>query len=217
MKTILIIFLSIFFASQVHAGHLLGGSTYYNCLGNNQYEVKVQLYYGCYAENRIEDTAIVRTYNNSTYQNYYNLSHYKDSTIYNRIERTPCTYVYDGNPFCIRTFCDTLTLNIPAGGLVLQYQRCCRGDEHTNIDSYGTGFNFEAYIPDATTLNGQCNSSPHFTDVPTSVLCMNRLNEFRFQAYDADGDSLVYVFTHPNSALNLQCSVLGGTPPIDTD
>ncbi len=102
---------------------------------------------------------------------------------------------------------------IPAGGLTVLYQRCCRNGSILNIDDpTARGASFFAVIPDTTVAS--CNSNPVFTEFPPIVICVNKPIDFDHSATDIDGDSLVYSLCTPSDGGYASGPVVaGGTVP----
>lgn len=83
-----------------------------------------------------------------------------------------------------------------SGGYHLTFVRCCRNVQNNLVDDEGTPFQgqtFYGYIPDPSLKN----SSPIFSGVPSPFMCNLDTNQFLFNAYDKDGDSLVYKIGMP--------------------
>lgn len=96
----------------------------------------------------------------------------------------------------IYTYVTTITLSNNANGYVLSTQDALRVDGIINIsNSASDGITTTATIPG--TINGvdyHKNNSPYFIFKDTAVICYNAPFTYQFNASDADGDSLSYLF-----------------------
>ncbi|RAI98430.1 gliding motility-associated-like protein [Chitinophaga skermanii] len=87
----------------------------------------------------------------------------------------------------------TEVVELPAisGGYYVTYQRCCRGENLTNIEASETeGSNYFAFIPGTESRPG--NNSAVFVKDEALVICAGLPLQYTYTARDADGDSLVY-------------------------
>ena len=88
------------------------------------------------------------------------------------------------------------------------YQRCCRNESITNIE---TGFVGSTYSVTITPkAQSECNNSPVFNSFPPPVICVNRAINFDHSAFDAEGDQIVYEFCSP--LLGGEASVVAPNP-----
>jgi gliding motility-associated-like protein len=88
-----------------------------------------------------------------------------------------------------------ITVNLPFAtkGYQIIHERCCR-NVVLNIENYNqTGNSFYAYVASPTLPN----SSPVFTEVAVPFLCVTDTATIVNNAFDADGDRLVYSFESP--------------------
>lgn len=195
-----ILILCVFTIQQVFCTHIVGAEIYYDCLGNNQYNVTIKVYRDCSANNSnntpFDNPAAIGIYDgngnlvateNVTYQSVTNLP---------AVINDPCLQAPAG--ICVEealyTFTRTFTPN--ATGYYIVYQRCCRNPGIINIQNssiYGT--TIYAFIPPQNVIS--CNSSPRFNALPPLVICALSNFAFNHSATDPDGDSLVYSFYTP--------------------
>ncbi len=85
-------------------------------------------------------------------------------------------------------------------GFNLVWSRCCRNDGLTNIPD-NQGQLWTAFIPPHTFKN----SSVQYLNIPVPFLCRNRQNTFNLNAFDSDGDSLVFRLVRPYRAGSQFC------------
>jgi PKD repeat protein len=216
-QTIMKSFYSVFFlfflviscATSLQASHITGGSMTYECLGNNQYKVKMTLFRDC---NTVSQHIVSPTFDN--------LSNF---TIYNNSSTTPIqTIVAPYTPilgtlpnsslqncllqpnscFDSTIYEFTVTLPYDSSGYHIAYQRCCRENSIVNLNNPGqTGMTLSVFISNEAQLS--CNNSPVFSAPSRMISCVNTPIQFDFGATDSDGDSLVYSLCSP---------FLGATP-----
>lgn len=77
-------------------------------------------------------------------------------------------------------------------GFNLVWARCCRNDGLSNITD-NQGQLWTAFIPSHIYKN----SSVQYLNIPVPFLCRNRTNTFNLNAFDGDGDSLVFRLARP--------------------
>lgn len=83
-----------------------------------------------------------------------------------------------------------------SGGYHLLVERCCRNGNIVNLSSPGSfGQTYYCFIPPSPVIN----SSPQFSDVPVPYICAGDQVTIVNNAWDPDGDSLVYSFEVPYS------------------
>jgi gliding motility-associated-like protein len=190
---------------SAQGAHLVGGEIFYKCLGNGQYVVTLKMYRDCNGTGAPFDQnasiGIYRGTNNSLFTAFtIPFSGVIDTLAFN--QNIPC--LVDTPDVCISTtsYIDTITLEVPLGGLYVVHQRCCRPPNVVNINNVqNVGSSYLAFIPDSTVA--PCNSSPYYNDVPPIALCSELYLDIDHSATDDDGDSLIYTICRPNA---------GGTP-----
>lgn len=199
---------------EAKAFHIVGGEITYNCIGNNQYEVKLVVYRDCYCVNcaDFDNPAYIYIYNND------------DD---NFVKRTIC---YEGREeiappdiICASSLPDVCVekaeyhtvINVANNnsGYTLVYQRYSRNSTIVNIFAPDqTGSTYYTTIPPNSLA--PCNNSAEFNEFPPTVICANVPMLVNSGATDADGDSLVYEFCSPVIGGNDGCPQPGadGSP-----
>ncbi|MEM9991053.1 MAG: PKD domain-containing protein [Bacteroidota bacterium] len=215
MRYLLLIFCGVFFFPTLSSAlHIIGGEITYECLGNNRYRFRMNVYRdgSCINCGDLDDPAIIGIYNCDA----------RDCTerelIFRReIRLSNISMLPPPDLPCVRvppniqaqdgfyTFEQELPISDKSYHIV--YQRCCRNQTITNIATPGdAGATYPVEItPAAQQL---CNNSPTFNLFPPTVICAGESLDFDHSASDADGDSLVYAFCAP---------LLGGSSGEPTD
>jgi gliding motility-associated-like protein len=199
MRKILSLFLllSVFY-TPLHATHIVGGEITYRCLGNNQYEITLEVYRDCY--NGIpwfDNPASVGIYNSNwnLVQNltlFYNGSNDTLPIILTNPCLTAPPDVCVNRAFYTRI----VTLPFAPGGYSIVYQRCCRNMLIRNIpDPLNTGISIVAEISEKALT--ECNNGAVFNNWPPVAICINEPIDFDHSASDSDGDSLAYRLCTP--------------------
>jgi len=96
---------------------------------------------------------------------------------------------------CVQKGVYNATIFLPdsISGYHLIVERCCRNGNIINLDNPGgAGMTFYAYVP-----TGIINSTPIIADVSAPYVCAGDTVTIVNNAYDPDGDSLVYSFVTP--------------------
>ena len=199
MRYILLIF-SLFSIDFVFGTHLIGGELTYRCLGGNQYEVKVVIYRDCSPTNvnstGFDSNGVITVYNmnNNFYDDYEHGIAFEEFVV----DEFTSDCLTLPPELCVEkgTYTRLITLPENQNGYQIVYQRCCRNEQVTNIqtpEDYGSSL--VAYIPPSSAA--ECNSSPEFESYPPLALCVGSDVEIMQSAIDLDGDDLVYSFIAP--------------------
>jgi len=175
---------------STQAAHLVGGEISYQCLGNQNYRIKLVVYRDCASLGAAFDNPAAITIFNGTSQ-YLNL----DVNLAGRgslpvSAPNSCTTL---PPFvCTEkgVYIDTVQLPASALGYTISYQRCCRNSSISNIPNPGNQGN--TFTIDVPPNDFSCNSSPDFTTDPPVALCLNVYSSIDMSTSEIDGDSVVY-------------------------
>lgn len=196
LKLILALILSLS-TFQVSASHLMGGNITYECLGNNTYIVKVELYRDC---------------NGITLPNTLSLSIESANCNINMNYSIP---LVANSPEIVTQICSSApdVCNDPSGvygvqkytyidsavvlpscnfltDVTISYSDCCRNGAITTLNGGGgSGFYIETVL-DNTLPN--CNNSPVFDFDPIFYACIGDTAVYSHGVSDPDGDDLVF-------------------------
>lgn len=190
--TLLIVFIA--FVNNINASHVAGCDLSYTCIGGNTYQITLTFYRDCSGVSADASSTI-----------YFNSSCGSTSVTLNQIsgsgaeitsvcpgQTTSCSggsmyglqrYVYQGN----------ITLS-PCADWTMYYTMCCRNPSNTISNATSA----DIYIP--ATLNSvaaPCNSSPTFSNSPSTIICLGQSFCYNHGAVDPDGDSLSYSLVTP--------------------
>ena len=182
---------------SVSASHIIGAEIRYQCLGNNEYRVTLDVYRDCNPNNApFDDPAFVTAFDeNGVFLKEPNISFSPLFTVIldNNISDDPCLLPPDN--VCVEhaRYEGIYEIEEP-GGIYLVYQRCCRNETITNIEMPDeTGSTYFTYItPESRAL---CNSSPEFDFYPPIFVCVGKEIQHDHAAQDTfnqENDSLVY-------------------------
>ncbi len=192
-----------FFTINAKASHIVGGEMYYDYLGyntdSNKHEVRINLkiYRDCFnGLASFDNPANVSVFDgNGLYLYSIQLSSFNVIAVNNSLY--PCANLTNSN-FCVEQawYQQVIYLASNISGYHFTYQRCCRNNTITNIQNSGdVGATFTSYIPSFSTISS--NSSPRFSNLPPSFLCINKPVQLDFSAFDIDGDLLTYQLCDP--------------------
>jgi hypothetical protein len=202
----LVFVLFIYFStgfSFLNATHIVGGDITYRCLGGEMYEISLTLRRDCInGQPNFDNPANVGIFDSrGVLQTQLGQSgrlrmlYNRDDTL-NEFLQKNCGII--GGDVCVHTTTYRQTLRLPylAGGYILAYQRCCRNYTINNIlNPLSTGATYLVEISDEALRT--CNSSPQLGPYPPIYVCGGQNINFDLEAFDADGDSLVYVMCDP--------------------
>jgi gliding motility-associated-like protein len=230
LKHLLFVFISLsggYF--HANATHIVGGEIGYKCLGDNTFQIKLDVYRDCLnaAPNALfDDPASIGIFNREgilvmelLISPAFVSGGMVDDTL-NYDESDPC--LVSPPDVCVHTttYLDTVQLDPIPGGYQIVYQRCCRNETITNIeDPIATGSTFDINLTEEAILI--CNSSPEINFWPPIFVCYGQPLRFDHSAIDiVDNveDSLVYKFCQPKAGANLANPVPQppNNPPYDT-
>lgn len=192
--------LSVCFSTSADATHIVGGEMTYKCLGNNYYQVRLDIYQDCLTG---EPAAIAD--DTPAYIGVFTISGFpvvawdSVSSTTNGGELVPRNFSNEcvNNPpnVCLRKVSFVATYYLPPNneGYRVTYTRCCRNAGILNINKASeTGATYFCEIPPASVAT--CNNSAYFKNYPPQIICVNNPLFYDHSATDADGDSLSYEF-----------------------
>ncbi len=216
--------LSAFFLlmpTKARASHIVGGEITFECLGNNQYRIILDIYRDCFYGNPaayFDNPAHVGIFNASNFLvQQINMPFTGQDDTLSAIFSDPC--LFDPGDVCVHTTRYEKVVTLPAipGGYQLVYQRCCRNQTISNIyNPDQTGMTLVTYMSEQSML--ECNNSPDFTFIPPIFICVNKPIDFDHSAIDAEGDSLVYRLCTPyeGATYSNPYPPIPSAPPYDT-
>ncbi len=188
------------------ATHLAGSDISYTCLGGNTYRVELTFYRDCSGSpaplgvgiefrsascnQYFTDTLlrVIGTGGEITYPCPTQITSCEDST-----SSIPGIQQFK--------FTGIVTLPMQCADWIISWSYCCRNCDITTMVQQSpciSGSNPGMYIQATLdNLNFACNSSPRFTNVPVSFVCLGQSFTFNHGVTDPDGDSLVYSLVNP--------------------
>jgi len=194
------------------SSHLMGGNLGYEYLGVNanglyQYRITITIYRYCEpGSSNLPTTMNLGVYRDNPTNPTGNKQLITTSSI-PLISITPITPP-NGNDTCTFTpsvcveegvYQGIVTLASNTTGYYFISDRCCRNNNIANLNNPGnTGQAYYAYAPPPSTVN----SSPTFAVAPVPFLCASDTVSILNQAYDPDGDLLVYNFVTPYQGIS---------------
>lgn len=218
--------LAIFVFSEVKASHAMGADLTYECLGGNQYRVRLSFYRDCVGITPSTSVFIPVT-STSCGQNLNVtlnlLSGYPievSPLCAAQLPNSTCSggslpgveqYVYEG----------VITLPMACPDWVFSFTECCRNSGITTLSAPGSENLYVSSTLD--NINGPCNSSPNFTTLPVPYICQGQPYVYNHGAIDPDGDSLVYSLVNALNTATTSVAYNGGfsgttplssTPPV---
>lgn len=192
--------IALLIPGRISATHSMGADISYECLGNDNYRIRISFYRDCSgidAPNSVQvniqsilcniDTFAILSPIPGTGQDITPLCPSATSTCNGGTFTGIQEWVYEGI-FHFPAQCTDWNLS---------YSLCCRNGAITTIQ-YPLSENIYIF----STLNNTispCNNSPVFSNRPVPFVCQGQQYCFNHGAYDADGDSLVYSVLTPLS------------------
>ncbi|HHJ49779.1 MAG TPA: PKD domain-containing protein, partial [Phaeodactylibacter sp.] len=207
--------------TKARASHIVGGEITFECLGNNQYKIILDVYRDCFYGDPtayFDNPAHIGIFNQSNILvQQVNMPFTGMDDTLSAIFSDPC--LFDPGDVCVHTTRYEKVVTLPAipGGYQLVYQRCCRNQTISNIyNPDQTGMTLSTYMSEQSML--ECNNSPDFTFIPPIFICVNKPIDFDHSATDAEGDSLVYRLCTPyeGATYSNPYPPIPSAPPYDT-
>lgn len=187
----------------LQATHIMGGDIVYECLGGDQYRVRLTLYRDCEGINAPVNAAYLRVISATCGE-----SRSEAAPKVGFQELTPVCPSQQSNSTCSggslpgveeHIYETVLTLGACPDWRIF-FRGCCRNFAITNLVNAG---NESTFIE--TQLNSvvaPCNNSPVFSNKPVPYICANQPYQYSNGAIDPDGDSLAYEIVPPKSGDN---------------
>lgn len=196
----------------------MGADLSYECLGNNQYLITLNIYRDC--SGIAVNTDYEVTVSSATCGSIQVLNL---TQVGNGVEVSPLCPAQLNQSSCNGgtlpgtqqyTYQSTVTLPQQCNDWVIattDIDMCCRNSAITNL-----------VAPDSEDLhlratlnntNGICNNSPFFTTLPVPYICNGQLINYNHGTVDVDGDSLVYTLTNPLTSGGNNIGYTGGYTP----
>jgi hypothetical protein len=195
LKKSLLLFMGLFFfAANTQASHIVGGEVWYQWISGNTYQVGLNLYRDC---GGLTPPATVNvSYDGCGVSGSILLSQTGapvtvTAICQSSIANSSCN---GGSLYSIQriTYSGTVTLPFACSFWVFSYDECCRTNLSNISSPNSTDMYYKAILNNVAAPQ---NNSARFNTVPTTIIPVNATSNLDWSAYDADGDSLVYMFT----------------------
>lgn len=184
----------LFSANVAKASHIAGGDINYVCLGNNQYQINLNLFVDCLGFDPGASQTITFTSTcggsatatvNVTNPGGTEISQLCPSQLNNSTcngGTLPGMWVF--------SYTGVVTLSPTCNTWNMSWTTCCRNNAIENLTNPGS---LDSYIE--ATMNSatdSCNTSPSFTSQPIPYVCINQAVNYSYGVVETDGDSLYY-------------------------
>ena len=194
-----------------HATHYTGGNISYECLGNNQYRIKLVIYRNCDGVT-MSIGELVNLSSASCGVNLPNIELSRDTFYELHVPQFCITNL--GQSSCnggnlpgyeVHEYCGIVTLPQVCSDWIVSWSSCCRNNAITNLTTQGTIY-LEAMID-----NSICNSSPVFkANAGIQYAMSGYCYDFNHGAVDAEQDTILYELTCPLQGPNNCVSHIAG-------
>ncbi|HRH66488.1 MAG TPA: hypothetical protein PLU53_09345, partial [Bacteroidia bacterium] len=204
------------FPVSSEATHISGADITYTWVSGNTYQLSLALYRDCSGVSA--PTSVSVSYSSVSCN--YNLSVTLNKLAGTGQEIThPCasglTTCSGGTSPGIQKYEYTGTVTLPAQCTDWRfgYTICCRNCAITTLSYSPPNCSGVPALYVEATLNNvaaQNNSSPIFSNIPISFLCIGQAFHYNHGAFETDGDSITYSFITPRSAANTNVTFASG-------
>ncbi|MEM7104226.1 MAG: PKD domain-containing protein [Bacteroidota bacterium] len=221
MKKLYLFLLILAFSQFPQTGfatHIVGGEINYRCLGNDQYEISLQIFRDCFTGQPWFDNPASIGIFNANDSLIFDLRVFPmgNDTLDPQLSN-PCLVIPPQVCYHTTMYRDTVELPFIQGGYQVAYQRCCRNQSILNIvNPLMTGATYYSFISEQALL--ECNNSAFFNDWPPFFICADFPIDFEHFAIDIDGDSIVYQMCAPftGASFNFPIPQPPNNPPYDS-
>lgn len=209
VKTFLMLIVMLSFQQKARASHAVGGAITYSWISGNTYEVNLVFYSDC---GGITAGSVVSLSVNSascgqSFNSILNLFSATEVTPICSGSQTTCSggvlpgyrkNVYKGN----------ITFPMQCNDWLISYSNCCRNGAITNLVNAPAAAIY--LVSKLDNLTYPANNSPVFTNSSNFVFAQNSQQKLSLNAYDSDGDSLIYSLVNPLSGAGQPISFVSG-------
>jgi hypothetical protein len=191
----LLFILFLIFSLRVNASHISGGDIAFECLGNNQYKITLNLFRDCSGISMSNSELMTASSTCGNTINFTAQLQNPGGTIVSQLcsSQMPNSTCSNGTlpGMQIYIYQATVTLNPPCDTWTVTWSTCCRNLVANLQNSMTADFYLQATL---NTQSAPCNNSPVFTAQPIPYVCINQPVSYNFGIVEQDGDSLVYSF-----------------------
>lgn len=178
-------------AVAARATHFSGGEIYWDCLGNNQYEITLVVYRDCAGIN-VDPNVTLQL--QSPCGNTSVVVSTPGGTEISQLcgAELPNSTCNGGTLPGIEQYIYTATVTLaPCDSWTISYTNIYRNNAIVNLQNPGTQRTYIRATLNTLAMN-PCNDSPQFTNTAIPYVCMGYPISYSFGAFDPEGDSLSY-------------------------
>ncbi|MCB9235969.1 MAG: gliding motility-associated C-terminal domain-containing protein [Bacteroidia bacterium] len=193
------------------ASHGLGAEIVYECLGPNQYKVRLKFYRDCNGISAPGSVAITYSSSACGVSSSFNANQVGSANDITPVCPSQQTACGGNGSFGIEEYIYEGTVNLPPGcgnDWVFGWSTCCRNAAITTLSGASGQSIYVQSRLDNTVV--PCNTSPTFNNPPVGFFCVNQAASYNPGAYDADGDSMVFSLVNCLQAPSTNVVYAGG-------
>ena len=192
------LFLALACGQRAGASHIMGADFSYTYVGKSgslfQYKFVLKVYRDCNSGSQLPATAGIGIYNANNNTQYGSTSLARAAGYTNEKKITPPCISSNGVCVAEVVYEVVYSLAPSAYGYYITASACCRNAATYNVNSPGsTGMSWSMFIPPTSYTNNSVN----FSSLAVVSVCNDDTISFNHNAYDPDGDSLVYTMVTP--------------------
>lgn len=208
------------------ASHFAGSDLTYTCIGGNDYEVTYSFYRDC--SGATAPSAVSISFQCAS-NPVFNFSVTLQAIAGTGQEVTPgCsavpTHCNGGSGYGMQEYIYRGIVTLaPCANWTMSYSLCCRNPSNTIQSPTSQSGYMKAFLNNSA---APCNSSPHFTNKPITIMCSGQTMCYNHGAIDPDGDSLSFSLVNPMTSATATVTYIGGysaqqpvpsIPPVTID
>lgn len=188
-QVVLAIFVALF-CMNAHATHYSGGEIYYECLGNNEYELTFVIYRDCAGIQLDPQVTVDIDSPCDNFQLTLNTPNGVEVSQLCDLE-LPNSSCNGGNLPGIEQYVYTAMVTLPpCDSWTISWAENYRNGAIVNLQDPDSQPMYLHAILDNTVDN--CNNSPQFTNIASPYVCLNYPMNYSYGVFDTDADSLTY-------------------------
>jgi hypothetical protein len=195
---VLLVVLGVY--SEASATHAMGGDLTYECLGHNQYRIRLKFFRDCSGiDAPISPSLTIAPVNCFGASSMTVAMNQVNMVALNTVCPGQLTTCDGGAAFGVQRYDYEAVVTLPTGctDWRVSWDYCCRNNAITTIYSPGQqDIYLETFIKN---VPGLCNNSPTFSNNPVAFICLGQNFTFNHGVIDAEGDSLAFSLINPRN------------------
>lgn len=191
----ILILQALFSSTTINASHLVGGYISYQHISGNDYKIRLDLFYDCYAGMQGDSLPVCVKSGSLNYDSTYTV--YCDTSYiypYHPCLGTSLSCIQGGSNWGMSDNVFTAVVTLPGAAADWKFTAsiCCRNAVPATVHGSNSAMSTIDNFATLDNLNFPSNSSPNFNSFLMPLFCLGVYTVDDFSCTDPDGDSLIY-------------------------